>query len=210
MAKRLRPNPFPGDHAQKQTARLFLYRYATTAPVRGHAVTLAGSDPESEVELLKNYLKWPGNQTWFVDKDESDDVQMALGKIRRIWSDAHVVSAELADVVRTLPIIGFANLDFMGAPLTGRNMHCLAMVIEKLLPGAILGVTWIRGRECLDTHRSAQLLYDLGKGHKGNARRWAGFLRAMEMLSGGSLQLLDRLEYQSNHSPMAVAVFRQT
>jgi hypothetical protein len=172
-------------------------------------VTLAGSDPISEVKLLKEYLKWPGSRTWFVDKDESDDVLTALNQIRRTWPEAQVLTAELSDVAEKLPFIGFANLDFMGGPLTGRNVDCMMKVIPKLLPKATLGVTWIRGRECLEVHRGSQLLWELGKGFRGNERRWMGFLRAMEKLSNGELDLLGRLEYQSNHSPMAVAVFQK-
>lgn len=59
---------FPGNHPDKQMARLFLYKHAKAAPVQGHAVTLAGTDPESEVLLMRDYLRWPAHRAWFVDK----------------------------------------------------------------------------------------------------------------------------------------------
>lgn len=202
-------NPFPGDHQDKQTARLFLYKYAKLAPIQGHAVTLAGTDPESEVKLMRDYLRWPAHKTWFVDRARTTEIVSALSAIRRLWPGANTRCEDLQDLVSDLGAIGFVNLDFMGAPLGDSNLNCMKQVIPLLLPEAILGLTWIRGREDMSLHLSARRLWKLGIGFRGNERRWAGVLRAVDNLSGGSLSFVDRWEYLSNHSPMSIAVFRK-
>ncbi len=202
-------NPFPGDHPDKQTARLVLYKYAKTAPIQGHAVTLAGTDPTSEVKLMRDYLLWPAHKAWFVDKAKTIEVTSALNSIRRLWPGANVRQANLTELVSDISAVGFANLDFMGAPLSSNNLACMSSIVPLLLPGAILGLTWIRGRENMSLHASARRLYRLGTGARGNERRWAGVLRAMYNLSEGELRFVDRWEYFSNHSPMSVAIFEK-
>lgn len=202
-------SPFPGDHPDKQAARLFLYRHAKTAPVQGHAVTLAGTDPESEVHLMRDYLRWPVHRAWFVDRSKTTKIATALHSIRQSWPGVNTRCEDLIELVPSLGALGFANLDFMGAPLSDSNLNCLKEVIPLLLPGAILGLTWIRGRENMSKHLSARRLWKLGVGFRGNERRWAGVLRAIDKLSYGTLSYLDRWEYFSNHSPMSVAVFRK-
>lgn len=202
-------NPFPGDHPDKQAARLFLYKYGKRAPIQGHAITLAGTDPTSEVKLMRDYLRWPAHRTWFVDKSKTSVVTNALNSIRRMWPEVNVRCADLKDLVSDMGAIGFANLDFMGAPLSDNNLACMSEVIPLLLPKAIIGVTWIRGRENISLHLSARRLYRLGTGFRGNERRWAGVLRAIDNLSGGELNFIDRWEYFNNHSPMSVAVFQR-
>lgn len=202
-------HPFPGDHQDKQTARLFLYRYARMAPIQGHAVTLAGTDPDSEVRLMRDYLRWPAHRAWFVDKAKTEAVRSALRRIERLWKGANARHLDLVDIVPHLEAIGFANLDFMGAPLNDSNLACLREVAPLMLPGAILGLTWIRGRENISLHSSALRLWKLGKGFRGNERRWVGVLRAIDEISSGTLQFVDRWEYFSNHSPMSIAVFKR-
>lgn len=202
-------NPFPGDHQDKQAARLFLYKHAKTAPVQGHAVTLAGTDPDSEVRLMRDYLRWPAHRAWFVDKAKTAEIAAALDSIRRSWPGVNTRRTDLRDLASDLGAIGFANLDFMGAPLSDSNISCMKEIIPLLLPGAILGITWIRGRENMSLHLSARRLWRLGAGFRGNERRWAGVLRAIDNLSRGALSFVDRWEYFSNHSPMSIAVFRK-
>lgn len=201
--------PFPGDHEDKQAARLFLYRYARAAPVQGHAVTLAGTEPESEVKLMRDYLNWPAHKAWFVDRAKTPAVYRALAKIEKMWPGVNVERINLWNVISQLPAIGFANLDFMGSPLNDSNLRCLEEVVPLLLPGSILGFTWIRGREAIEHHVSARRLWRFGKGYRGNERRWAGVIEAIRQVSGGTLKSVGRWEYQSNHSPMAVSVFRK-
>lgn len=202
-------NPFPGNTQDKQAARLFLYRYARAAPIQGHAVTLAGTEPESEVGLMRDYLQWPSHRAWFIDSAKTKKIGAALRKISRMWDGVNVRQLDLRDIVPHLEAIGFANLDFMGAPLSNDNLECLREITPLLLSGAILGLTWIRGRENLSLHISARRLWRLGKGFRGNERRWAGVIRAVDQVSGGTLRFLDRWEYFSNHSPMSIAVFRR-
>ncbi len=209
MKTRPQYNKYPGDHERKQVARLFLYRYARAAPIQGHAVTLAGTDPSSEIGLLRDYLQWPAHRAWFVDNSKRPEVIKALGFIRQMWPSAQVVQDNVFNVIPRLEAIGFANLDFMGAPLQEEVLTCLHEISPRLLPQAILGFTWLRGRENLQGQHAARLLWELGKGFRGNERRWAGLVVAINRISGGSLQLIARHEYLSNHSPMSVAVFRK-
>lgn len=201
--------PFPGNHVEKQAARMFLYRFVLDAPVQGHAVTLAGPEPIAELKLLRDYVRWPGHRTWFVDKDVNNPkVVRALRQIKKEWPEAHAEGRDLRKLLPALGAIGFANLDFMGWPLQRDNWDCFEQVAQMLLPGAVVGFTWLRGREQLNTQKSARLLWKLGKGYRGNERRWAGFLNAVEQVDR-KLRLLDRWQYLSNHSPMSVAVFRK-
>lgn len=198
--------PYPGNHLDKQTARLLLYKHALSAPIQGHAVTLAGPDPQHELVLLRDYLQWPSNRAWFVDKDKA--TAKAMDSLRRKWPGVNTELADLRKVLPKLGGVGFANLDFMGWPLQRDSWECFEQTVEQLLPGAVLGFTWLRGREHFDVQSCAHLLWKLGKGYRGNDRRWAGFLRAV-YATDSSLKLLDRWQYNSNHSPMSVAVFRK-
>lgn len=211
MTRRRRNLSFAGDHHEKRAARLLLYKYALAAPVQGHAVTLAGTEPEPEVALMRNYLKWPAHRAWFVDNSLRPEVVEALNRIIQTWPEANVVRANIKNVVPKLEAIGFANLDFMGAPLQEETLFCFNEVAERMLRGGILGFTWLRGRENLGSNprHSSELLWKLGKGYRGNERRWAGVLKAVEEISDGTLELIDRYEYLNNHSPMAVAIFRK-
>lgn len=201
-------HPFPGNHPDKQAARLFLYRHAKSAPIQGHALTLAGSDPSAEVVLMRDYLRWPAQRAWFVDRARTSEVASALLLIRRLWPGANTRCEDVRELAPSLGAFGFVNLDFMGAPLTDDNLSCLKTVIPLLLRGAVLGLTWIRGRESM-ARASARRLWRRGVGFRGNERRWAGVLRTIDILSNGALVFVDRWEYLSNHSPMSVAVFRK-
>lgn len=203
------PAAYPGDRGDKAAARLFLYQHAKTAPIQGHAVTLAGTDPIPEVRLMRDYLGWPAHKAWFVDRANTKEVTTALRKISRMWDGVNVRHLDIRDIVPYLGALGFVNLDFMGAPLGDDNLSCLKEVIPLLMPGSVLGLTWIRGRENLSLHLSARRLWRLGKGFRGNERRWAGVVRAISNLSHGTLSYVDRWEYFSNHSPMSVTVFRK-
>lgn len=212
MTKRRRVCSFSGgDHHEKRAARLLLYKHALAAPVQGHAVTLAGTEPEPEVALMRDYLKWPAHRAWFVDNSLRPEVVEALNRITRKWPTANILRANIKNVIPKMDAIGFANLDFMGAPLQEETIACFDQVAPRMLRGGILGFTWMRGRENLGptATRSSKLLWELGKGFKGNERRWAGVLNFIDTVSDGTLKLIDQYEYQNNHSPMAVAIFRK-
>lgn len=212
MIRRRRVLSFSGDHHEKRAARLLLYKHALAAPVQGHAVTLAGTEPEPEIALMRDYLKWPAHRTWFVDNSLRPEVVRALNRVIKIWPEANVERINILNIVPKLGALGFVNLDFMGAPLHGETIACFNQVVPRMLRGGILGFTWMRGREDLNSVRkkpSSSLLWELGKGHKGNARRWAGVLKFVEVVSHKTLDLIDTYEYLNNHSPMAVAIFRK-
>lgn len=207
---------YPGESDDKRAARLFLYRYAVSAPRCGHAVTLAGTEPEAEVWLLKKYLGWPGARVHFVDW--ARDVQTrprvlaALKQIKEMWPQADVVRGDVNDVIESVPLVGFANLDFMGFTRDS-VMPCVKRTIAKLAPGGIMGVTWFRDRETDEPHRSAWDVFEMARDVNSlNDRRWAGMLRIIQRWAreaGTKLELVGALEYQHQHSPMAVIVWRR-
>lgn len=207
---RQRSLSFPGDRVEKRAARLLLYKHALAAPIQGHAVTLAGTEPEPEIFLMRDYLGWPAHHAWFVDNSLRPEVVNALNRAKKEWPGANVERVNLKNIVPKLEAIGFANLDFMGTPLQEETALCLELVAPRLLRGAILGFTWMRGREYVDGRASSRLLWDLGKGYRGDERRWAGVTRFVDTASKRTLRLIDRIEYLSNHSPMSVAIFRKS
>lgn len=203
---------YPGDvGGDKAASRLLLYQLAKTIPIQGHAITLAGTIPEHEIVLMRDYLRWPASKTWFIDNSKSSAVLKALMKVRTLWPGVNVSRDDIRDVIPDIiPNIGFANLDLMGFPLSDLSVECIKRLSKSMLPGAIFGLTWIKGREIMTVHKSAQLLWRMGAGFRGNERRWAGLERAVSKLSSGSLQLTNRWEYFNNHSPMCVAVFAKS
>src|SRR5690349_721733 len=134
------PFQYPGDHKDKRAARLFLYKHALSSPRIGFAIALAGSTPESEICLLRDYLRWPGDRTWFVDNSEHISVLTALQNIRCRWPEARIYPGKLQDLLESTFPIGFANLDFMGHLNSFNVIPCLQLVIPNLTPGAILGL----------------------------------------------------------------------
>jgi len=199
---------FPGDHKEKQAARLFLYRHALDAPKQGHAVALAGSTPEQELKLLRDYLKWDPKHAWFIDNDRGAAVEYALERVSELWPGVNVSREDIKELAPTLGGIGFANLDFMDSPLQPDTLDCVKNVTEELLPGAILEFTWMRCREASSIRISSRMMEDLGKGYSGNEKRWKSHLKAFDYISNGTLKLIGRWEYFS-WSPMAVSVFRK-
>ena len=208
----------PPETDDKKTARLFLYKHALGALRVGHAVTLAGTEPFAEVELIRDYLRWPATRSWFVDwaknTDTRSEVLDALRGIKHRWPEANVVHGNIIEVIEDLPSVGFANLDFMGF-MDRRSMQpAVRAVISKLVRGGVMGLTWFRGRDidepwrsASDVHAAARDVADL------NDRRWVGVLRMVDgwaKEAGVHLELVGAMEYQHHHSPMSVAVWRRT
>ena len=205
------PFQYPGDHIDKRAARLFLYKHALHSIRQGSAITLAGTDPDSEISLLRDYLKWPANRTWFVDNSERIEVITALQHIKHSWPESRVYPGSLQNLLLEPFQIGFVNLDFMGHLNSFNVLPCLKLVIPNMLPGAILGLTWERGREM--THlpdSSGMRTLKAGARYKNiNDQRWAGVLKIVDKISNGQLEVLGGVEYQNHHSPMSVSVFRK-
>lgn len=195
----------------KRAARLFLYKHALNSPRDGYAITLAGSSPESEVTLLKDYLHWPTNKTWFVDNSDEIEVTAALQRIKYLWPDVGTYPWDLQQLLTLSLPIGFINLDFMGHLNSFDVLPCLKLAIPKLLPGAVLGLTWERGRERRECPNSpgAKVLQAGSAFSDINDQRWAGVLSIVDKIAKGSLQFIGGVEYQNNHSPMAVSVFHK-
>lgn len=202
--------PYPGDHQDKRAARLFLYKHALNSPKIGSAITLAGATPESEIELLRDYLKWPAQHTWFIDNSRRKEVITALRRIKLSWPGANTYPGDLKSLVKDLPLIGFANLDFMGHLNSFNVLPCLELIIPRLAPNSILGLTWERGREL--THRpdssSMRTLLEGSQYSDINDQRWAGVVKIVNKIAKGKLIVVGGVEYQNNHSPMSITVFK--
>ncbi len=201
---------YPGGQQDKATARLFLYQHALDAPRNGEAITLAGPEPEAEVELLRDYLQWPVEKVWFVDFDKDNRaVQRSIKAVRVLWRGVNARLCNLLDIMDEVTMIGFANLDFMGHLNSYNVLPCLRAVNERLLPGGVVGITWERGRELLDIpHHPGTRAIRLGRGQTLDDRRWTGVLKIVKEVAS-DLEFVGGLEYQSRHSPMSVSVFRK-
>jgi hypothetical protein len=201
--------PYPGSNSQKRAARILLYQHAAGRRRVGSAVTLAGQEPEEELYLLRDYLGWRGDQTWFVDRSKESEVVGALERVRAMWPEAWTVNEDLRRALERIPVIGFANLDFMGF-LTEETLQCLRGTVERMVRGAILGFTWYRGRENFAYHRSAMRVFAAGADQDSlGDKRWAGTIRVINEETNRRLVLLDALEYRNNVSPMAMLVFEK-
>lgn len=208
---------YPGESEDKRAARLFLYKIAAAAPRCGHAITLAGTEPYAEVELMRSYLRWPGSKVHFVDwarnMQTRPRVIAALAEIKRQWPLANVVRGDINVLIEEIPLIGFANLDFMGFDRDS-VMPCVRKTIRRLAPGGIMGVTWFRGREVDEPCRSAWDVLEAARDITSvNDRRWAGVLRLVQRWSreeGTKLELVGALEYQHKNAPMSVTAWRRS
>lgn len=200
---------FPGNSPGKRLARSILYKHALGSARVGHALTLAGPEPLEELELLRGYLKWPGDRTWFIDNKQSPEIRRALRSIKATWPEAHAENKDLKKVLPNLPVIGFANLDFMGFLTDDNVLPCVKLTARRLVSGGVLGFTWFRGREA-PYHTSFQKVLRHSGGYKDlNDKRWTGTVRVIKKATGGSLELLEALEYHNNMSPMSLMVFRK-
>lgn len=206
---------YPGDAEDKRVAQLFTYRHALMAP-RAAAVTLTGTMPLPEARLMRDFLRWPSDRVYFVDwaKDKNARPLILAGfrDIKRMWPAAHVEHRDINDVVEQLPMIGFANLDFMGFDRRS-VMPCIRKVIGRLARGGVMSLTWFRGREVDEPCRSAWDVFEVARDiddiddrrHVGVQRlvnRWACALNV-------TLEWVGGLDYQHKHSPMSVMVWRR-
>lgn len=203
-----RHHPYPGDNDGKLEARFYLYQEAAKRPRAGHAIALAGSQPAEELRLLRDYLRWPAQRVWFVDKDRSLATRQALSYIRREWPQAHVWNNSLRAVLPNLDSIGFAYLDFMGHLNASNCMPCLWETAKLMRPGGILGLTWERGRENGGTS-SRRIFSEAKKGRTLQERRWEGVLKVVDQITTKRLRLISAYEYQNNHSPMSLNVYER-
>lgn len=207
----------PEETEDKRAARLFAYKFAANAPRCGHAITLAGYEPRAEVTLMRSYLRWPGAKTWFVDwardRETRPRVLAALDAIKQQWPAANVVRGDINAVMDEIPLIGFANLDFMGFD-RGSAMSCVRKTISRLALGGVMSVTWFRGREIDRPHRSAWDVFEAARDVASvSDRRWAGVLRLVQRWSreqGVRLELVGALEYQHKNAPMSVTTWRRS
>ena len=208
---------YPGESEDKRAARLFLYKHGATAPRLGHAITLAGTEPFAEVDLIRDYLRWPGAKVWFVDWARDTETRLrvlaALNSIKVAWPEANVVRGDINKVLEEIPLVGFANLDFMGFDRTS-VMPCIKKTIARLAPGGVMAVTWFRGREFDAPHRSAWDVLEAARDVPSAAdRRWAGVLRLVERWSremGKKLERVGALEDQHKNAPMSVTAWRRS
>jgi hypothetical protein len=207
---------YPGDSEDKRVAQLFTYRHALEAPRMADAVTLAGISPLPEVMLMRDFLKWPGDRVYFVDwaKDVRSRPLVLAGfnTIRREWPHAHVVHDDINNVVERRTMIGFANLDFMGFDRAS-VMPCVRRTIARLARGGIMSLTWFRGREVDEPRRSAWDVFEAARDIVDlDERRRVGIQRLVDQWAREarvSLEWINGLDYQHQHSPMSVMIWRR-
>lgn len=210
------PRAYPGESEDKRAVRMYVYALAASAPRCGHMVALAGTEV-TEALLARDYLRWPGEKAHFVDWARDTQtrprVLATLAEIKRQWPAADVVRGDVNHVLDEIPLVGFANLDFMG--FTRESvMACVRKTIPRLAPGGIMAVTWYRGREIDAPHRSAWDVLEAARDVPApNDRRWAGVLRLVRRWckeADVGLELVGALEYQHKNAPMSVTVWRRS
>jgi hypothetical protein len=207
---------YPGDAEDKRVAQLFTYRHALGAPRVGAAVTLSGTSPLPEVLLMRDFLRWPGERVYFVDwaKDTHAKPLVLAGfkAIKKEWPIANIEHCDINNVVARLPMIGFANLDFMGFDRTS-VMPCVQKTVEHLARGGVMSLTWFRGREVDEPCRSAWDVFEAARDVKDlDTRRRVGVQRLVDRWARAvnvTLEWLGGLDYQHKHSPMSVMVWRR-
>jgi hypothetical protein len=210
------PRAYPGESEDKRAVRMYIYTLALSAPKLGHMVALAGTET-AEALLARDYLKWSGTKAWFVDwardMQSRPRVLEALENIKRLWPAANVVRGDINAVMDEIPLVGFANLDFMGFDRDS-VMPCVQKTIRLLAPGGVMAVTWYRGREIDAPHRSAWDVLEAARDVLSEAdRRWAGVLRLVGRWSreaGRQLELVGALEYQHKNASMSVTAWRRS
>jgi hypothetical protein len=218
----MRSKGHPGESESKVAARLFVYRLASRAPCVGHAVALSGPTPKAELTLMRDYLKWPGERVHFVDwaQDTSTRPQIldALENIKKEWPEVNTARADINKVVEGLPVIGFANLDFMGFSRSSVR-PCVRRVLRRLAIGGVMALTWFRGREKDSPKHSAWEVFEAARDVDDiEDRRWAGVLRLVEQWGreyGVHLELRGAIDYghfpTGNHGgAMSVAVWQRS
>jgi hypothetical protein len=140
-------------------------------------------------------------------------VLATLEAIKKLWPAANVVRGDINAVLDEIPLVGFANLDFMGFDRDS-VMPCVRKTIHRLAPGGVMAVTWYRGREIDAPHRSAWDVLEAARDVLSVAdRRWAGILRLVERWgreAGRKLELVGALEYQHKNAPMSVTAWRRS
>jgi len=170
---------------------------------------------------MRDYLRWPGSRVHFVDWAHDvlnrTRILAALDDVKRCWPEANVVHGDVNHVVEKLPVIGFANLDFMGFSRES-VMPCVQRVLDRLVEGGVMALTWFRGREVDSPERSSWDIFEAARDiPRIDDRRWAGVLRLVEgwaVERRVSLELLGAIEYL--HFPrggingaMSVAVWQR-
>ena len=207
---------YPGDCEDKRVAQLFTYRHALEAPRIGDAVTLSGISPLPEIMLMRDFLKWPSDRVYFVDwaKDVRSRPQVLAGleTVRREWPKAHAIRGDINNVVEQRTMIGFANLDVRGFDRAS-VMPCVRRTIARLARGGVMSLTWYRGREVDAPERSVWDVFEAARDVVDlNERRRAGIQRLVEQWAHDvkvSLEWLNGLDYQHQHSPMSVMIWRR-
>ena len=213
----------PAESPEKRMARMTLYQTAQAAPRYGHAVTLAGAEPEAEAALLLDYLHWQPNHTWFVDwaKEMStrQDVIDGLTRLRTKYPKAHAIQDNVVKVIQALPVIGFANLDFMGQPTRTYVQPALRETCKRLATGGIVGLTFYRGREsCRQQHGAYDVWQAAGADPaqavsiRSDDTRWLGVCNLVAGIArsvGCNLKFVRGLQYQHRYSPMAMAIWQR-
>lgn len=136
---------YAGEHNSKKLVRCHLYATAARFVPRlkgAWAVTITG--PEAcEAGCLKHILRWPAEQTMFVDTQKG-----SAAVAEEKFPGCIALEGDICDALDLIgdDRIAFIHLDLMGHP-GPLAQKALDMVRGKLARGAVVAFTYFRGRE---------------------------------------------------------------
>lgn len=205
----MRVGDYPGDCPAKRLIRQELYfacRRAWDISGRpgGYAVILAGPNA-CEIQLLRDYLRWPKNRVIVVDLEEE-----GLIRARHLWPGVETHKGPVHRILRELPTVGFLNLDLMGYLTTQTEVSFYAAA-GNIMPNGIVSFTFYRGREH-PTHKTFPRLLESGS-HvleddqltDTNLVRWVGTAyRIQAILELRSTRIVMTEDYRSPKSAMGI------
>lgn len=137
---------FKGDSHAKRFHRLTLYQILKETgftPVR--VLTLTGIKA-GEVGILKYFLALDPSNVIFIDKNPA-----ATAVLEKKWPQATAVTSTIESFLinRSTPF-EFINLDFTGY-INPKVETCISEAFRLLAPGGFFAITFLRGREKIDT-----------------------------------------------------------
>lgn len=204
MGRRLN---YPGDTPQKADIRNLFYRttmeYWGAQRPPGSIVVLAGPEAK-EVELLRDYVRWPAKRTLFVDVDKR-----GLRRAERLWPGVRTFHGFIHDAVQEVDLVAMMNLDLMGM-FNDDAEKTLSAVASRVVPRGVVAYTFYRCREHVTQHSFQKTLF-AARRHVDLATtdyetmRWVGTAARLQRCLGfENPKLLLKESYRSDLSPMGL------
>src|SRR6185295_11876372 len=136
----------PEDNDSKRLTRFYLYRriknlWAISGAPKGSAIVLAG-DEASEVGCLRDYLKFEGKDSYFVDLDRT-----GLDVVQKEWKKAQIFHGPIEDAISSVrDQLALINFDFCGY-LNEKAVASIQASSSKISPKGFVAYTFARDRE---------------------------------------------------------------